>query len=108
MVLGHVTCLLFFVGDASLSFDCAFSNLSDPSLRIKTSLSRASAADNLSYYAWIAQGYFSARASTVVSGGFAISSRAAEGNFRLIPNRVTTEAVVERANVKRDKEVVRL
>ena len=67
-----------------------------------TSLSRASVADNLS---WIAEGHLAARAATVESV-FTTSARAAEGNLRLIPNRETTEGVVERANVTKDKELV--
>ena len=40
--------------------------------------------------------------------GFANSARAAEGNLWLNPNKETTDAVVKRANVLRDKELVRL
>ena len=71
-------------------------------------LSRVSAADNLSDHARIAEGLLSARASTVDSDWFADSARAAECNLWLIPNRETTEAVAERANVTRDKELVRV
>ena len=78
-----------------------------PRVSETASLSRASAAGNLSDYLRIAEGHLSARASTGKSDVFATSARAA-GNFGLIPKRETTEAVDERANVKRDKELVRL
>ena len=52
------------------------------------SLSRASAADNLSNFAWIAE-----RAPIVESDWFANSARAAEENLLLISNKETTEAV---------------
>ena len=70
--------------------------------------SRASAADNLSDNAWIAEGHVSARASTVDSDWFADSARAAEGKLLLISNTETTEAIVEKSNVTRDKELARL
>ena len=79
-----------------------------PRVSETASLSRASAVDNLSDCALIAEGHFSARASTVESDWFANSARAAKGNLRLVPNTETTEAVVERANVTRDKELGRL
>ena len=50
----------------------------------------------------------SARASIVESDWFADSARAAEGNLRPISNEETAEAVVERANVTKDTELVRL
>ena len=39
---------------------------------------------------------------------FTTSAQAAEGNFRLILKSASTEAVVEKTNVARDKELVRL
>ena len=71
-------------------------------------LSRASVAVDLSDYAWLAEGHLSARASTVETDQVAMIARAAEGNLRLIPNKETTEAVVKRANVAKDKELIRL
>ena len=80
-----------------------------PKVSETASLSRASAADNFSNYsAGIAEENLSARASTEESDWFADSARAAEENLRLIPNRETTEAVAERANETKDKELVRL
>ena len=67
-----------------------------------------SAADNPSNYDWTAEENLSARASTVESDGTANSASAAEENFQIIPSKETTEAVVERANVTKDKELVRL
>ena len=51
--------------------------------------------------------HLSAQASIVESDLLSTSARAAEENLRLIPNKETTEAVVERANVARDIELVR-
>ena len=79
-----------------------------PRVSDTVTLSRASVADNLSTYARIAEENLSARAATVESAWFADSAREAEGNVWLIPNKETTEAVVERANVTTDKEIVRL
>ena len=58
-----------------------------PRVSETASLSRASAAGNLSDYLRIAEGHLSARASTGKSDVFATSARAAEGNFGLIPKR---------------------
>ena len=71
-----------------------------PRVSETASLSRASVA-YFSVFAWFAQGHFSARA--LQSDLFTTRARAAEGNLRLIPNKQTTEAVVERANLARDK-----
>ena len=79
-----------------------------PRVSETASLFRASAADDLSDYFWIATGSCSTRASAVESDLFATSARAAEGNLRPTPNKETIEAVVERANITRDKELVRL
>ena len=76
-----------------------------PRVSETASLSRASAADNPSNYAWIAEGDLSARASIAKSVWFVNSARTAEGTSWLIPNKETTEAVVERANVTKDKEL---
>ena len=62
----------------------------------------------LSARAWIAEGYLSARASSVQRGWFADSARAAEGNLWLIQSKETTEAFGGGANVPRDKELVQL
>ena len=66
----------------------------------------ATLSHNFSTCAWIAQGNLSARASTVEGDAHAHSARSAEGNLRLIPNKDTTEEVVERANETTNKEPV--
>ena len=71
-----------------------------PRVSETASLSRASAAGNLSDYLRIAEGHLSARASTGKSDVFATSARAA-GNFGLIPKRETTEAVDEESERKK-------
>ena len=65
-----------------------------PRVSETASLSRASVVDNLTDYARIAEEHLSARASIV--------------ECDLFSTRATTEAFVERANVTRDKELVRL
>ena len=79
-----------------------------PRVSETASPSPASAVDNLSDHAWIAEGHLSARASTFESDWFADSARAAEGNVWLILNEETNEAVVEKGNVTREKELLRL
>ena len=53
-------------------------------------------------------GHLSARTATVASDLFSTSARAAEVYLQLFPNKETTGAVVERANVTRDRELLRL
>ena len=65
--------------------------------------SRASVADNLADYAWVAKEHFSARAPTVESDWFANRARAAEESLQWIPNQQTTEAFVEKTKVTSDK-----
>ena len=74
-----------------------------PRVSETASPSRASAADNLADYAWVAKEHFSARAPTVESDWFADRARAAKETLQLIPNQQTTEAVVEKTNVTSDK-----
>ena len=73
-----------------------------PSVSETITLSRPFAADNFPCYASTG-GNLSARASTVESEWLADSARCE----RLIPNKETTEAVVERANVSKDEALVR-
>ena len=58
-----------------------------PGVSENASLSRASAGDNLSNYAWIAKGNLSARASTVERDWFGNIARAAEENLLPIPSK---------------------
>ena len=58
-----------------------------PGVSENASLSRASAGDNHSNYAWIAKGNLSARASIFERDWIGNIARAAEVNPRLIPNK---------------------
>ena len=82
--------------------------LSLQEIRNTASLSRASVADDLSDYASLPEGHLSTRTSTVESDLSATSAQAVEGNLWQITHEASTEAVVEKANVARDKELVRL
>ena len=74
------------------------------------SLSRALVADDFSEYAWSAEGNLSARAAAApVEGDLCTTSaQAAEGNLRQLHDKASTAAVVDKANVVRDSELVRL
>ena len=65
-------------------------------------------ADDLSDYASLPEGHLSTRASTVESDLSATSAQAVEGNLWQITHEASTEAVVEKASVAKDKGLVRL